>query len=114
MDFLTFHRVLPSNSCGMLRCRENFMKNPYLVLCQKEQEIARVRKEIAALLTVIPLLCDMGNSSDEFNLNPDSPDESPAARAGNGMTDAVMYHPFVETLLEGEVNLAYARTANEK
>ena len=73
------------------------MKNPYLVLCEKEQDIARVRKEIAALLTVIPLLWDTGSSSD-------SPSESLAARAengmtDNGMTDAVMYHPFVETLL---------------
>ena len=32
------------------------MKNPYIVLSQKEQDIARVRKEIEALLTAIPLL----------------------------------------------------------
>ena len=32
------------------------MKNPYIVLRQKEQDVARVRKEIQALLTAIPLL----------------------------------------------------------
>jgi hypothetical protein len=32
------------------------VKNPYIVLSQKEQDVARVRKEIEALLTAIPLL----------------------------------------------------------
>jgi hypothetical protein len=32
------------------------VKNPYIVLRQKEQDLARVRKEIQALLTAIPLL----------------------------------------------------------
>jgi len=32
------------------------VKNPYIVLRQKEQDVARVRKEIQALLTAIPLL----------------------------------------------------------
>ena len=83
----------------MLLCRKNSVKNPYLVLREKEQEIARVRKEIAALLTVIPLLWDTGSSSDELNPHLDSSSESLAACAEHGMTDAVMYHPFVETLL---------------
>ena len=34
------------------------MKNPYIVLSEKEQDVARVRKEIQALLTAIPLLDD--------------------------------------------------------
>ena len=99
MDFLTFHRVLPSNSCCMLLCRKNSVKNPYLVLHQKEQDLARVRKEIAALLTVIPLLWDMESSSEEFGTYLESSRESLAASASNGMTNKVMYHPFVETLL---------------
>jgi hypothetical protein len=99
MDFLTFHRVLPSNSCCMLLSRKSPVKNPYLVLRQKEQDIARVRKEIAALLTVIPLLWDMAGLSDEFGTHLDTSSESLAACAGNGMDDAVTYHPFVETLL---------------
>jgi hypothetical protein len=32
------------------------VKNPYIVLSQKEQDLARVRKEVQALLTAIPLL----------------------------------------------------------
>src|SRR6201988_3627160 len=99
MDFLTFHRVLPSNSCGMLLCRKNSVKNPYLVLREKEQDIERVRKEIAALLIVIPLLWDMANPADELDPRLDSTSESFAACAGNGMTNPATYHPFVETLL---------------
>ena len=34
------------------------MKDPYRVLREKEQDVERVRKEIQALLTVIPLLAD--------------------------------------------------------
>jgi hypothetical protein len=75
------------------------VKNPYLVLREKEQDIARVRKEIDALLIVIPLLGDMGSASDEFGPHLDGSGESLAACASNGMTDAAMYHPFVETLL---------------
>jgi len=40
------------------------MKNPYIVLSQKEQDVARVRKEIQALLTAIPLLADDQYSAD--------------------------------------------------
>jgi hypothetical protein len=34
------------------------MKDPHSVLREKEQDVKRVRKEIQALLTVIPLLAD--------------------------------------------------------
>ena len=34
------------------------MKDPYSVLREKEHDVERVRKEIQALLTVIPLLAD--------------------------------------------------------
>jgi hypothetical protein len=40
------------------------MKDPYRVLREKEQDIERVRKEIQALLTVIPLLTDDQSSAD--------------------------------------------------
>jgi hypothetical protein len=114
MDFLTFHRVLSSNSYCMLLYRKNSVKNPYLVLRQKEEDIARVRKEIAALLTVIPLLADTGSSLDKFTPHLDTCGESPVACANDGMPDAVMYHPFVETLLKNEVNPAYTPTALQK
>jgi hypothetical protein len=41
------------------------MKDPHSVLCEKEQDVERVRKEIQALLTVIPLLADDQPSSDD-------------------------------------------------
>jgi hypothetical protein len=34
------------------------MKDPYILLHQKEADLARIRREIDALLTVIPLLAD--------------------------------------------------------
>ena len=40
------------------------MKDPYRVLREKEQDVERVRKEIQALLTVIPLLADNQLSAD--------------------------------------------------
>ena len=40
------------------------MKDPHSVLREKEQDVERVRKEIQALLTVIPLLADEQSSAD--------------------------------------------------
>ena len=40
------------------------MKDPHSVLREKEQDVERVRKEIQALLTVIPLLADDQSSAD--------------------------------------------------
>jgi hypothetical protein len=40
------------------------MKDPYRVLREKEQDVERVREEIQALLTVIPLLADDQSSAD--------------------------------------------------
>ena len=40
------------------------MKDPYRVLREKEQDIERVRREIQAFLTVIPLLTDDQSSAD--------------------------------------------------
>jgi hypothetical protein len=97
----------------MLLCRKNSVKNPYLVLREKEQDIARVRKEIAALLIVIPLLGDVASSSDEFGAHLDTSSESLAACASNGIIDAVMYHPFVETLLRmGDQAILEPQTRN--
>jgi hypothetical protein len=39
------------------------MKDPYQVLRQKEVDTARVRREIEALLLVVPLLADRENQS---------------------------------------------------
>jgi len=42
--------------CKLPNVGQLLVKNPYIVLSQKEQELARVRREIQALLTAIPLL----------------------------------------------------------
>jgi len=63
------------------------MKDPYCVLREKEQDVERVRKEIQALHTVIPLLSDDQLSSDDLmpalllsvsRESVDSPDKSMA------------------------------------
>lgn len=41
------------------------MKDPYIVLRQKEQDMERIRREIQALLIVIPLLMDNETDSDD-------------------------------------------------
>jgi hypothetical protein len=41
------------------------MKDLHTVLCQKEHDVERVRREIQALLTVIPLLADDQPFSDD-------------------------------------------------
>lgn len=56
-EILNFHRVLTAIfGCKLPNVGQLLVKNPYIVLRQKEQDIARVRKEIEALLTAIPLL----------------------------------------------------------
>jgi hypothetical protein len=44
------------------------VKNPYTVLHEKEQQLVRVRAEVRALLTVIPLLADSAPSWSEVKL----------------------------------------------
>ena len=45
---------------------EEIMKDPYRVLREKERDVERVRKEIQALHTVIPLLSNDQLSSDDL------------------------------------------------
>jgi hypothetical protein len=44
-------------------CRVDPMKDPYIVLYQKEQDVEHVRLEIRALVIVIPLLIDNETAS---------------------------------------------------
>jgi hypothetical protein len=56
-EILNFHRVLIAIfGCKLPNVGQLLVKNPYIVLSQKEQDLARVRKEVQALLTAIPLL----------------------------------------------------------
>ena len=43
------------------------MKDPQSVLRQKDLDLERVRKEVQALLTVIPMLADDSASSEVIN-----------------------------------------------
>lgn len=74
------------------------MKNPYIVLSQKEQDAARVREEIQALLTVIPLLADSAPSWDELQtqLLISCPDIEHSVE--DGMAALKLYYPFVRDL----------------
>ena len=54
------------------------MKDPYMVLRQKEQDIARVEREIQALLAVIPLLTDSVPFWAEHKIEAKAPQPSPS------------------------------------
>lgn len=74
------------------------MKNPYIVLDQKEQDVARVRMEIQALLTVIPLLADSPPSWEELQtqLLSSCPDVENSVK--DGIAALELYYPFVRNL----------------
>jgi hypothetical protein len=74
------------------------VKNPYTILKQKEQEIARVRKEIRALLTVIPLLLDASLSWDELQAHLMSSVPDIGHSVEDGMAALELYYPFVRNL----------------
>jgi hypothetical protein len=74
------------------------MKDLHTVLQQKEQDLERVRKEILALLTVIPLLADEKPAFDIIQFL-----QSDAARVVGDLPkydiDGMeIYFPFISTL----------------
>jgi len=75
------------------------MKDPYVLLSQKEQELDRVRREIGALLTVIPLLEEYVPSWDELKTSLltriGTNDQYPP---DNCIKDLETYYPFVTKL----------------
>ena len=75
------------------------MKDLHIVLCQKEHDVERVRREIRALLTVIPLLADDQPSSDDvMHLLRLTSSRTGAEPSGDGMADLETYYPFVRQL----------------
>lgn len=82
----------------MLPRHHNTVKNPYAILRQKEQDVARVRKEIQALLIVIPLLADTELSWDELNAQLVDSCQNMPISARNGMAELELYFPFVKNL----------------
>jgi hypothetical protein len=82
------------------------MKDLYAVLRQKELDIVRVRREMQALLTVIPLLADdlpasepaskpASKEEDERNLLGMVSAQRAAEPSANDMADLETYYPFV-------------------
>jgi hypothetical protein len=79
------------------------MKDPYVVLRQKEQDMERVRREIQALLIVIPLVIDNEPASDDFRhlLRLDS---ARLARKPSSDDIAALetYYPWIRHMRESE------------
>ena len=70
------------------------MKNPVVVLQQKETDLIRVRKEVDALRIVLPLLDDPMQCVQEIissrAMNQPTDD--------NGMAELELYFPFIKNL----------------
>jgi len=67
------------------------MKDVWDVLCQKEEDLERVGREIQALLTVIPLLAD-----DDQPIPKDLTSSAKVVElSNNGMATLGPYYPFV-------------------
>ena len=71
------------------------MKDPYMVLYEKENDAERLRKEIRALLVVIPLLAEEDSSVDFVH---DVHSDGAVAGTEDGMRDLKRYYPFVRHL----------------
>ena len=75
----------------------NPVKDPYVVLRQKEEDLDRVRKEIQALLIAVPLLEDDQSTWEELKaslanqLRADPPNE-------DSLRQMEVYYPFIKNL----------------
>ena len=74
------------------------MKDPHSVLREKEQDLARVRREIQAVLTVIPLLVDDPPTSDVVHEVLLACSRAPVNLPDNDMAQLEIYYPFVRHL----------------
>jgi hypothetical protein len=76
------------------------LKDPYVVLRQKEEGLARVRREIQALLIAIPLLEDDHSTWEELKaslanqLHADPPNE-------DSLREMEVFYPFLKNLRQG-------------
>jgi len=80
------------------------MKDPYLVLRQKEQDIERVRREIQALLIVIPLLRDNEPAADDVMhlLRLDAARFARGKPTADDMAALETYYPWIRHMRESE------------
>lgn len=74
------------------------MRDPYIVLKEKEQQATRVRKEIEALLLAIPLLIEEPQSWEEIRSRLLTSNLYPREDFRDGMDELKMYFPFVKDL----------------
>jgi hypothetical protein len=78
------------------------MKDPHTVLREKEQDLERVRKEIRALIRVIPLLADEQPSSDIMQELLLTLSRIPVDSPQNDMAQLELYYPFIRHLRMSE------------
>lgn len=79
------------------------MRDVYAVLSQKEQDVARVRREIQALITAIPLLENEQPTGEK--LKPSWANELRAAPpTEEAMRELELYYPFIKNLRLGNGN----------
>lgn len=82
------------------------MKDPYALLSQKEQEVSRVRREIQALLVVIPLLDDDVLKWEDLRASLSTFVVPRQKTTGDSMRELEVYFPFVKNLpLEHETDV---------
>ena len=74
------------------------MKDLHSVLREKEQDLARVRREIQAVLTAIPLLADDPPTSDVVHEVPLASSPTPVDPPDDDMDQLEIYYPFVRHL----------------
>jgi hypothetical protein len=74
------------------------VKDPHSVLRQKDMDLERVRKEIQALLTVIPLLAADQPSSDVMHEALLAFSATPVDPPDDDMDQLEIYYPFVRHL----------------
>ena len=78
------------------------MKGLHTVLRQREKDVERVREEIQALLTVIPLLADDEPADVVMDLLRSASSRTVADPSGDGMAYLETYYPFVKQLRMSE------------
>jgi hypothetical protein len=87
----------------LARASGGSMKDLGIVLSQKEHDVERVRREIRALLPVIPLLADdQPYSEDVMHLLRLVSSRTVAEPSDDGMADLETYYPFVRHLRVSE------------
>ena len=74
------------------------MKDPQSVLREKQHDLDRLRKEIQALLTVIPLIADDQPSFDDMNELLLALSRRPMDLPDNDMAQLELFYPFIRHL----------------